>query len=178
MRNQGLIFIGILLIGAGLTFLLGNLFDINLAAFCFPIGLILLGAFLILRPRMLGPDTRTDVLFLGDWERTGVWSVGDEELWSFIGDINYDLTKAVVPKGESLIRLNGFINDVEIFVPGTVGVAVEATSFITSFTPPDSSEEDYFLSPARWESSNYQSAERRVRFQLSQFIGDITVRQF
>lgn len=178
MRNQGLIFIGFMLIVAGLMFLLGNVFDINLAAFCFPVGLILLGLFLILRPRMLGPGTRSDVLFLGDWERAGAWDVGDEELWSFIGDITYDLTKAVVPKGDSIIRVNGFINDVAIFVPAAIGVSIEANSAITSFTPPESPEEDYFLAPVRWQSANVETADKRVHFQLTQFIGDISVRQF
>lgn len=178
MRNQGLIFIGMTLIAAGLMFLLSNVFDINLAAFCFPVGLILLGVFLIMRPRMLGPGTRSDVLFLGDWERTGEWAVGDEELWSFIGDINYDLTRAVVPKGDSTIRVTGFINDVEIFAPSAIGVAIEANSFITSFKSPEQVKEDNFLAPLRWQTANYQTADKRVLFQLTQFIGEVSVRQF
>lgn len=178
MRNQGLIVIGIILIAAGLMFLLSNVLDINLAAFCIPVGLILLGVFLIMRPRMLGPGTQSDVLFLGDLEREGAWAVGDEELWSFIGDISYDLTKAVVPKGDSTIRVNGFINDVEIFVPSTVGVALEANGFITSFQPPSQPEEDSFLAPVQWQTANYQTADKRVRFQLNQFIGEVSIRQF
>ena len=118
MRNQGLILIGVVLIAAGLMFLLGNLFDINLGAYCFPVGLILLGVFLMLRPRMVAPGTRSDVLLIGDLDRSGTWDVTDEEVWAFIGDINYDLTKASIPKGDTTIRVTGFINDVEIFALG------------------------------------------------------------
>ncbi len=48
MRNQGLIVIGVVLIAAGLMFLLGNLFDINIGAFMIPMALIGLGIFLIM----------------------------------------------------------------------------------------------------------------------------------
>lgn len=178
MRNQSLILIGVILIAAGLMFLVGNLLDINIGAFCFPVGLMLIGLFLILRPRMVGPDTRSDVLFIGDWERSGPWEGGNEELWAFVGDINYDLTKATLPKGESKFKMVGFVNDVEIFVPADLGVAIDASSFVTSFNADGQGKEDNILSPVRWETDNYQSAERRVRFELLQFVGEIKVRRF
>ncbi len=118
------------------------------------------------------------MLFIGDVDRAGAWDVTDEELWSFIGDISYDLTKAVVPKGDTTIRCNGFINDIEIFVPSNVGVAVNASSFVTSFKLAGQAEEDSFLAPLRWQSDNYKLADRRVCFEMTQFIGDIEVRQF
>jgi predicted membrane protein len=178
MRNQGLILIGVVLIAAGLMFLLGNLLDINISAFCFPLGLILLGVFLIMRPRMVGPDTRSEVLLIGDLDRSGAWDVMDEEVWAFIGDISYDLTKATVPKGDTTVRVNGFINDVEIFARENVGLSINATSVITSFNEAGQPEEESFLAPVKWQSDNYKLAERRVHFDLTQFIGDISVRVF
>ena len=43
MRNQGQVIFGILIILIGLMFLFGNLFDVNVGALCFPVGLILVG---------------------------------------------------------------------------------------------------------------------------------------
>ena len=64
MRNQGMALIGALLMIAGIFLLLGNLFDFNLWAVCFPLGLILLGLFVLFRPRMVGPDTSSHVAFV------------------------------------------------------------------------------------------------------------------
>ena len=178
MRNQNLIIVGVVLMAVGLMFLFGNLFDINLAAFCFPVGLIVLGFFLLIRPRMVAANTRSDVLFIGDLERTAPWNVTDEELWSFIGDVTYDLTSANVPKGQTTIRNTGFISDIEIVASKDVGVTISITSMVTSFTPPGQEEEDYFLSPVHWQNAAAAYAERQVRFELVQFIAEVSVREY
>lgn len=71
MRNQGMVFLAVFIILSGVFLLIGNILNINLWAFCFPIGLIVLGLFLILRPRMVGPDTRSEVILIGDLDRSG-----------------------------------------------------------------------------------------------------------
>ena len=69
MRNQGLVYIAIFIILAGVLLLIGNLFNLNIGAFCFPLGLILLGIFVLLRPRMVGPDTLSNTVLIGDLDR-------------------------------------------------------------------------------------------------------------
>ena len=175
MRNQGMALIGALLMVAGIFFLLGNLFDFNLWAVCFPLGLILLGLFVLFRPRMVGPDTTSHVAFVDEAERAGPWALTHEEHWSFVLDATFDLTKADIPPGETLIRAFGFVNDVEIIVPADVGLALDLASFVTSLKI-DGAEEDSFLAPVHWRSDGYKGMERRVRFELTQFVGDIKVR--
>ncbi len=177
MRNQGLIYIGIVLIVAGILFLVGNVLDINVWAVCFPAGLILLGIFVLLRPSLSGPDTRSEFVLIGELERVGQFDMVDEEVWSFIADSEYDLTKATIPKGETLIRAYSFVNDLEIIVPESVGVAIDSTGFVTELDRPGFDDETYFLAPMHWQSDNYKTADRRVRFELTQFVGDITLRQ-
>lgn len=177
MRNQSLIIVGVILVAVGLMFLLGNLLNINLAAFCFPMGLIILGFFLLIRPRMVPANTRSDVLFIGDMERTAPWNVTDEELWSLIGDIKYDLTSAAIPKGQTTIRCTGFISDIEIVAPKDVGVTLSSNALVSSFTPPGGQEEDYFLSPVHWQNAAAAYADRQVRFELVQFIAEVSVRE-
>lgn len=177
MRNQGLIYIGIFLIVAGILFLVGNVLNINVWAVCFPAALILLGIFVLLRPSLSGPDTRSEFVLIGELERVGEFELEDEEIWSFIVDAEYDLTRAVLPKGETLIRAYSFVNDLEIIAPRTVGVAVHSSGFVTEFNRPGYDEESYFLAPMDWQSDNYKAASTRVRFELTQFVGDIKVRQ-
>ncbi|MBK7219502.1 MAG: hypothetical protein IPH95_21185 [Candidatus Promineofilum sp.] len=163
MRNQGMALIGALVMVAGILLLLSSLFDFNLWAVCFPLGLILLGVFVIFRPRMVGPDTRAG------WAR---------EHWAFVLDGTFDLTKADIPPGETLIRAFGFVNDVEIFVPADVGLALDLASFVTSMKVNGGGEESSFLAPVHWRSDGYKGLERRVRFELTQFVGDVKVRTF
>lgn len=177
MRNQGMIFLAILIILAGVFLLVGNLFNINLGAFCFPLGLILLGIFVLIRPRMIGPDTTSHTVLIGDFDRAGPGELTAEEYWGFIVDANFDLTKYDIPPGETIIRGFSFIGDVEIFVPDDIGVAVHGVSFVTELKG-DGGKETSFLSPLDWKSDGYKMAERRVRFDLTQFIGDIKLRRF
>jgi hypothetical protein len=178
MRNQGMIFIAIIIILAGVLLLIGNLFNISLWAYCFPIGLILLGIFILFRPRMTGPNTQSQVILIGDLERSGSWTMTDEEYFSFIVDADYDLTKAEIPFGETTIRGFSFISDLSIYAPEDLGLAIAASSFVTEFKLDGAKEETFFLAPFHWQSDNYKQADRRVRIEVTQFIGDIKLRRF
>jgi predicted membrane protein len=178
MRNQGLVYIAILIIIAGVVLLLGNIFAIDFGAYCFPLGLILLGLFVLLRPRAVAPGTRSSTVLIGDFDRAGPGELSAEEYWGFIVDANFDLTKYDVPPGETIIRGFSFIGEVEIFAPADVGVAINGASFVTTLKIGGEEEETSILSPANWKSDGYKMAERRVRFDLTQFIGDIKLRRF
>jgi predicted membrane protein len=178
MRNQGLVIIAILIILAGVLLLIGNLFDINMWAICFPVGLIVLGLFVMFRPRMVGPETNSHVILIGDLERSGPGAIENEEFWSFVIDANYDLTKYDVPAGETIIRGVAFVSDVEIFAPADVGLAVNLSSFVSTLKLEGEEEQTAFLSPFSWRSDGYKAMERRVRFELTQFVGDVKVRTF
>ena len=177
MRNQTQLFFGLLVILIGVLFLVGNLFDVNIGVFCWPIGLILIGLWLIMRPRLTGPNTGTNFTFIGDVERSGKWAVTNEEFYGFIADMDLDFTKADIPAGESQIRVYGFIGDIDLFVPADVGVAVHSSAFVTSFKAAGEGDEDSFLMPMNWQSDNYKLAERKVRLEAGHFIADINVRQ-
>jgi lia operon protein LiaF len=88
------------------------------------------------------------------------------------------LTKYDVPAGETLIRGVAFVSDVEIFVPADVGLAIDLSSFVSTLKLQGQEEETAFLSPLNWRSDGYKAMERRVRFELTQFVGDIKVRTF
>lgn len=178
MRNQGLVYLAVIIILFGVLLLIGNLFNINVGAFCFPLGLILLGIFVLIRPRTIAPDVYSRTILIGDFEKAGPGELTAEEYWGFIVDANYDLTKLDIPTGETVIRGFSFIGDVEIFAPADIGIAVDASSFVTTFKLDGAKGEDTLLSPFNWQSDGYKMAERRVRFDLTQFIGDIKLRRF
>ncbi len=176
MKNQGQLLFGALLIFWGLVFLFGTLFRINVWAFCWPIGLILLGVWILLRALMIRPGTPVRVTPLGSVRRDGAWRVADEEFWIFVGDDDFDLTRADIPAGETTLRVLGFVGDVKMTVPQGVGVAVSSTAFVTDSNVLGQKEET-FVMPYTFTSDDYASAERKVRLEAMYFVASIKVKR-
>ena len=176
MENRSQVMIGIILVGVGLLLLLGRLIDVDLGQFCWPVGLIVLGALVLLRPRMLPPDTEYTVRPFGDVRRRERWPVRNEEIWMLIGNVHLDLRAADVPSGETLIRIFGLIGDVDLLTPKDVAVKVTVGAFITDMDAPGK-KEDGFLATMAWRNAAYEEerSERRLHIDLSMFIADLDV---
>lgn len=176
MRNRGQLLLGVGLVLLGIIFLLSNIFQINLWPFCWSIGLILLGVFLVLRPRLVGPDTGTHVSLLGDTRRRGAWTVRNEEFWLGVGDMDLEMTEALIPPGETTLRFYTVVGDVDMYIPQTVGVSVRAFAFVVDG---DLLGRDYesFFTPVEVASEGYAAAERRIRVEVYGFITDLKVRR-
>jgi predicted membrane protein len=176
MRNRGPLFIGSLLVIFGIVLLLGNIFQINIWALCWPTGLILVGVWLLLRPRFALPSTVVNIRFIEDEKRYGVWQVGNEEFWSFICNVRLDLTQANTPSGETTYHMYGFIGDIDILAPKDVGLSISSNAFITSARI-NGQKGDSFLVPATYTSENYASLERKIHLETYFFITDLDTRQ-
>jgi len=174
MQNRNQALSGAFLVLLGLGFLVANVLKISFWAICFPASLILIGVLLLLRPKLFGASVSSNWYLFGDVKRSGNWVVTDEEFWLLFGDTKLDFTQAQLPVGETTIRINGFIGDVDVVVPPDVGVAVSASGFIVDVrTPTD--KIDRFLSLAGTTSPNYATAERKLHLNTIFFIGDIDV---
>src|SRR6266508_4038520 len=106
MRSRGQLYFGAILVALGLISLLSIVFQVNFGALCFPIGMIAVGVWIVFRPKLssLGlasKDMVSDVTLLGERRRRGNWTVRNEEFWMGVGDIDLDLTQAVIPSGET-----------------------------------------------------------------------------
>jgi lia operon protein LiaF len=176
MRNQGQLFLGSVIIAIGVLFLIGNLTDIDIGAYCWPSAFILLGLWLLLRPRMIDPDVVLTQKLFGPIRRTGAWQVTDEEYWTFVADYEIDLTEAQIPEGETRLRAYGFVGDFDLKVPDDVGVSVSSTAFVSEIKASGHKEEK-FLTPLRLQTDNYQTAQRKVVLELTFFVSDVKVRQ-
>jgi predicted membrane protein len=174
--NTGALVLGALIIAAGLLFLLGNVFRFDAGELCLPVGLILIGSFLLLRPRFVSAGVRSSQVLLGEIRRNGAWRVADEEYWMFVGDIDLDLTQADIPAGETRLRLFAFVADTDIIVPQHVGVTVVSTAFVSDLKLWNGKRES-FLAPVTEVSENWATAERKVRIEATYFVADVTVRR-
>ncbi len=176
MRNRGMLVFGALLVLLGLLSLLSAVFHIDFGALCWPILLIGVGVWLVLRPRLTSPDSNAEVLLIGDRRRRGSWAVRDEEFWLGVGDVELDMTQATIPPGETVIRIYAFVGDIDVFVPSAVGVAVQVNGFVIDA---DVLGRDYdsFLSPVNVQSENFGTAECRLRIEMTSFVADLKVKQ-
>ena len=176
MQNRGQLIAGSFLILFGGGLLMASLLRINFWAICFPMGLILLGVlFLVARRPLVGVTADSGLHFVGDIVRSGEWSVKNEEFWLFAGDVRLDMTRAQFPAGETVIRINGFVGDVDVFAPADVGVAVSALGFVTT-TELNTQRTERFLSGAQLSTADYATAERKLRLETVFFVGDVNVK--
>jgi lia operon protein LiaF len=174
MNNRGRMIVGLAIIGVGIVFLIGTVFRVNVWAFCWPVGLIAVGIWLLVRPSMISSDTRIAQKVLGDIRRTGAWDVVKEEIWLGVGDVRLDMTEAAVPAGETQIRVYGFVGDVDLIVPEGIGVSVSSWAFLTDGKVLGKNEQS-FVMPLQAASEEYELSERRVRLETYFFVNDLTI---
>ncbi len=175
MRNKGQIYNGIALVAIGVIFAIGAIFQVNVWAICWPAALILVGVWFLVRPRFLSPGTASNIHPLGDVRRYGTWQVANEEIWMFVGDIDLDMVQAEFPSGETVLRIFGFVGDVDIAVPQNVGLSYTSTAFVTDSRVNDRKMES-FLAPVNYATENYAAAEKRLRLETLFFIADLKIR--
>jgi len=176
MRNKGQLIVGLVIVLIGITLLVGNLFRVNLWDFLWPLVLIGLGVWMLLRPRTVRTGTKVQQRLLGDIRRAGEWQVTHEEFWILVGDIKLDMTAAQIPAGETLIRTYGFVGDVKLVVPVGVGVSISSTAFVTD-SKVLGQKQDTFLTTFRFASDNYETAERKIRLESTAFVSDLRIRR-
>jgi hypothetical protein len=176
MGDKGSVVVGTVLIGLGVLFLLSIWLQINLWGFFWPGLLIVLGVMILLRSRATPAGMRSEFVLLGDIDRDGDWPVTNEETWIGIGDVDLDFTRANVPVGETTIGVRGFVGDVEVIVPQSVGLSINASGFITNVKQAGR-EQPVFLGPYRYQSEGYATAERKIRLETSFFIHDLKLKQ-
>lgn len=173
---RGQVVIGIVIILLGAVFLLDNVIDINLSAFFWPLLLIGLGVFVLLRPGMVERDTAVTQRFLAEFDRDGEWDVQSEEFQSFIADATLDLTKANLPEGTTKFRFMQFVGDVELIVPESVGVSVQSSAFVSSVKV-NGRKEESFLGPLNVQTEDYKAAVSKIRIEATGFVNEIKIRR-
>jgi hypothetical protein len=175
MRNSGILLFGGLLILIGMMILAGAIFNVNMWAYFWPVLLILLGLWLLVRPRWIGSRGAVDFLFFNNLRRKGSWQVKAEEIFIFIGDVSLDLSSADIPSGETVYHFYGFIGDVDLIVPQDVGVSVSSAGFVNDVNV-FKRKQSSILFPIEIASDGYETAERKIRLDGAFFIGDVKIK--
>jgi lia operon protein LiaF len=156
-----------------------------------PLVLILLGiAFLIPDRRgkqksvkiFIGPEgTGHRVEFrraiLGEFTRgPGSWVLEDLSLHQAIGDVNLDLTNAIIPEREVLIDISGYIGEASIYLPPGLPFKAECSVGLGEVSVLDLSESGSGRQITH-QSPDYDQAVKKVNITAHWKIGEISIRQ-
>jgi predicted membrane protein len=177
LRNRFLIIVGGGLVLWGVVSLLAAVFKVDLGKYCFPVFLILVGIYLIFRPRLFLGDSDLKINLFPHIRRSGAWTLQSEDIAIFVGDVKLDLSQAEIPTGETYLRVFGFVCDLDLIAPPDVGLAVTSVAFLTSARI-NGQKQDYFVSAMEWQSDNYALAERKVHLETGLFVNDLNIKQY
>ncbi|WP_158211658.1 cell wall-active antibiotics response protein LiaF [Alkalihalobacterium alkalinitrilicum] len=103
------------------------------------------------------------------------YELQDMNIRNGIGDIKIDLSKAIIPEGETVIIIHGWIGDIDVYAPYDLDLSVQAMVTIGDLDILDSRQSGINRNIAI-ATKEYKQAPRRVKLVLSLFIGDIDVR--
>ncbi len=174
MRTRGLMYFGILLIFFGLLALVSNLTGIDFGNFCFPAGLIIIGIWVLARPRMVKDGSAVEFNILGEYKRSGAWTVKAGEIWSGIGEVKLDFTGAEIPLGETQIHVYSLVGDIVLRPGPNMGLSLVAGGMINSVKWMGA-KQDNFLNSTTFSTPNFAQAERKVTVEVTSMVGDIKV---
>ncbi|MDE5414989.1 cell wall-active antibiotics response protein LiaF [Alkalihalobacterium chitinilyticum] len=103
------------------------------------------------------------------------YELQDMNIRNGIGDIKIDLSKAIIPEGETVIVIHGWIGDIDVYVPYDLDLSVQAMVTVGDLDILDSRQSGINRNIAI-ATKDYKQAPRRVKLVLSLLIGDIDVR--
>lgn len=163
---------GYVLIGAGALFLALSHLSIIIA-----IILISFGYFMV-RSNQLQKDPtytqRHNILESIQWNREP-WVLHNMSIWSIVGEMNLDLSLAIIEEPETTLVFNGIVGDIDIIVPDDIGVRIDSMILVGQ-TKIGRERQDGFVTKMSWQSVNFEYAEQRVIVTLSYVVGDVNVK--
>ncbi|AHD06843.1 cell wall-active antibiotics response protein LiaF [Paenibacillus larvae] len=105
------------------------------------------------------------------------WVLRDSSIWFVIGELNMDLSTAILEQKETTLVLQGLIGNVNLIIPEDVGASVSASVMIGQASVYNQKETGVW-NKVNWTSPNYETSDQQVKLVLSYLVGDIQVRVF
>ncbi|WP_100371944.1 cell wall-active antibiotics response protein LiaF [Bacillus sp. FJAT-45037] len=114
--------------------------------------------------------------FIGDIQYMDKqFELSDVTIWHGIGTVKMDISKAIIPEGETVIIIQGGIGQIDVYVPEGLEIAVQATCFAGEMSILHEKHSGVNLQ-MQHHPGGYKSSKRRVKLVLSVMLGEVTVR--
>jgi predicted membrane protein len=171
---------GLLLVLLGLLFLLAAFDVIGFGAawaIFWALVFILVGLFIIWHPRgnqkfheFSQSGTMVGDIRLGDSE----WDLKDMETSLGAGQLHLDLTRARIQSGETRLKVSGGMGKIEVLVPAGLAISVWSEVGAGSISILGQ-KADGVGRQATFATPGYDTADKRVRLELSLMMGEVSV---
>ncbi|GGE44538.1 hypothetical protein GCM10011391_24160 [Pullulanibacillus camelliae] len=103
------------------------------------------------------------------------WSVEPMTLRSFVGDLEFDFTKAFIPDRETDIYLSGFVGDIDVIIPEDVAFMIRGEANIVDLTIGDYEQNGVGRRELFFKTPDFDAATRRIVLDISYKILDLNV---
>ncbi|MNJ46777.1 hypothetical protein D3C77_419150 [compost metagenome] len=107
------------------------------------------------------------------WDRDP-WTLRSTSMWHVLGELNIDLSLAIVEGQENVLMFQGIVGDIDLIVSEDYGVEIEA---LVLFGQIDFSEqkETGMLNRIYWKSPNYEHRDQKVKIIISYLVGNVDI---
>jgi lia operon protein LiaF len=102
------------------------------------------------------------------------WDLQDMNIWHGIGDVKIDLSRAYIHEGETVLFINGWVGDIDIYVPYDLNITLTANVNLGDIDV-FGNKQGGFNRSTTLSTSGYKTATKKVRIIVSLLIGDIDV---
>jgi lia operon protein LiaF len=92
-----------------------------------------------------------------------------------VGEVNLDLSLAIMEDRECVIVLQGALGDIDVSIPDDIGVQIEA-NVVFGQIDFNHEKEAGFMNKRVWQSLNYDESDQKVKLIISYIVGDIDIR--
>lgn len=103
------------------------------------------------------------------------WTLRNTCMWHMLGEIDIDLSLAIMEGSNNLLMFQGIVGDVDLSISDDYGVEIEA--FVLFGQIELGQERDTgIMNRVYWKSPDYESREHKVKIMLSYLVGDIDIK--
>ncbi len=172
--------IGWILIVLGFIFML-NQFDISIFEFIWPIAIMGVGIFLVVRWKRFHSDPSVgaidDFKFLGDTVfKDYAGNINGAGITHVFGDIKINLSKTQMADGESFVNASTIFGDVDVLVSNDIDFHIDASCVLGDIVALDKKHDGLFQS-ASDQTPGFTTATNKLRLNISTIFGDIRIHQ-
>lgn len=107
------------------------------------------------------------------WDRDP-WTLRNTSMWHVLGEVNIDLSLAMVEDENNVLMFQGIVGDIDLVVSEDYGVEVEAFALFGQIDL-DDEKETGMLNRVYWKSPNYEQRDQKVKIIISYLVGNVDI---
>lgn len=107
------------------------------------------------------------------WDRDP-WTLRNTSMWHVLGEVNIDLSLAMVEDQNNVLMFQGIVGDIDLIVSEDYGVEIEAFVLFGQVDF-DEEKETGMLNRIYWKSPNYEQRDQKVKIIISYLVGNVDI---